>query len=149
MAAVDVSRVVALTNKAEKLKIKGHYARAAEIYAEAVTAAQALQQPDCLVVADMQASHADALLARAQTAGVPEARRLELARTACLELLPACRRLWRRWSAAWLLARSSLAHAGRTRWRGAQPWWRTTPRLRQTGQTQQRVCRPPQKRCWR
>ncbi len=89
MATVDVSRVVALTNKAMTLTCRGHWARAAEIYAEAVTAAQALQQPDCLIVADLQASSADALLAHAQTAGVPEARRVELVHSALLELLPA------------------------------------------------------------
>jgi hypothetical protein len=89
MAAVDVSRVVALTNKAVTLEQRGHYARAAEIYAEAVFAAQALHQPDCIIVADMQASHANALLGHAKTAGVPEARRVELSCSAYFELLPA------------------------------------------------------------
>jgi hypothetical protein len=83
MAAVDVSRVVALTSKAMTITSRGHWApRAVEIYAEAVTAAQALQQPDCIVVAYSQASHADALLGHAETAGVPEARHVELARSA-------------------------------------------------------------------
>ncbi len=110
-----MSRAVALTNKAATLQSRGHWARAAEKFAEAAAAAQALQQPDCLIVANVQATHAQALLAHAKTAGVPEARRVELKRWTF------CRRLWRRWSAAWLLARSWLARAGRTRWSGVQP----------------------------
>jgi hypothetical protein len=86
MAAVDISRVVALTNKALALTSKGHWARAAEVYAEAVMAAQALQQPDCVIVADLQASQANALLAHAQTDGVPPARCVELQRAALLEM---------------------------------------------------------------
>jgi hypothetical protein len=89
MAAVDVSRVVALTNKAATLECRGHCARTAETYAEAVAAAQALHQPDCLVVANLHAAHASALLGHPDTAGVPEARRVELRRSAFLELLPA------------------------------------------------------------
>jgi hypothetical protein len=105
MAAVDVSRVVALTNKALALKSKGHFAGAAEKYAEAVTAAQALHQPDCVVVAQLQASHANALVGHAQMAGVPEARRVELRRSAFLELLPpAMASLERRMAAGTLLA---------------------------------------------
>jgi hypothetical protein len=89
MAAVDVSRVVALTNKAVTLKSKAHWARAAEKFAEAVAAAQALHQPDCLIAAHLQASRAEALAGHAKTAGVPEARQVELMHSALLELLPA------------------------------------------------------------
>jgi hypothetical protein len=90
MAAVDVSRAVALTNKAVTLESRGHWARAGEIYyAEAVTAAQTLQQPDCVIVAHLQALHANALFGHAHTAGVPEAHRTALRRSALLELLPA------------------------------------------------------------
>jgi hypothetical protein len=89
MAEVDVSRVVALSNKAMTLESRGHFARAAEVYAEAVTAAQAVQQQDCVIVAHLQTSHANALLGHANTAGVLEARRVELARSAFLDLLPA------------------------------------------------------------
>jgi hypothetical protein len=96
MAAVDVSHVVVLTNKALTLESRGHWARAAEVYAEAVTAAQALQQPDCVIVAQLQASHANALVGHAHTAGVPDARSLELTRSAYLELASCCQRLWRR-----------------------------------------------------
>jgi hypothetical protein len=58
MAAVDISRVVALTNKAVTLESRGHWARAAEVCAEAVAAAQTLHQPDCVIVAHLQALHA-------------------------------------------------------------------------------------------
>jgi hypothetical protein len=105
MAAVDVSRVVALTNKAVTLESRAHWARAAEINAEAVTAAQALQQPDCVIVAHLQAAHANSLLGHANTAGVPAARRVELSRSAYLELLPAAMAsLQRRLAAGTLLA---------------------------------------------
>jgi hypothetical protein len=111
MAAVDVSRVIALTNKAMALASIGHWARAAEKYAEAVSAAQALQQPDCLIVAHLQGSHADALLAHTDTAGVPAARGVELMRSAFLELLPpAMASLQRRMAAGMLLAGACRPH---------------------------------------
>jgi hypothetical protein len=123
MATVDVSRVVALSNKASALEHRGHWARAAEVHAEAVTAAQALHQPDCLLVAQLQALHADALRGHSNMVGVPEARRVELLRCAFLELLPAAmasleRRLaagtllpgaCRPYEAAWCAAK--IAHA--------------------------------------
>jgi hypothetical protein len=105
MAAVDVSRVVELTNKAATHRSREHWARASEIYAEAVAAAQALHQPDCLIVADLQATHAAALFMHAQTVGVPKARCSELIRFALLELLPpAMASLERRLAAGTLLA---------------------------------------------
>jgi hypothetical protein len=112
MAAVDVSRVVALTYKADTLASRGHWARAAEIYAEAVAAAQALHQPDCVIVAYLQASQANALLGHAHTAGVPEARRVELMRSAFLQqLLPAAMAsLERRMAAGTLLAGTCRPH---------------------------------------
>jgi hypothetical protein len=111
MAALDVSRVVALTTKAVTLEYKGHWARAGEVLAEAVAAAQALQQPDCHIVAFLQASRANALLMHAQTAGVPEACRVELMRCALLELLPpAMASLERRTSAGTLLPGACRPH---------------------------------------
>jgi hypothetical protein len=111
MAAVDVSRVVALGNKALALGNRGHYARAAEIYAEAVAAAQALHQPDCLIVAHLQAAHTDALLRHAETAGVPETRHNELKRSAFLEVLPAAMAsLQRRLAAGTLLPGACRPH---------------------------------------
>jgi hypothetical protein len=78
---------------------------------EAVTAAQALHQPDCLIVASLQASHANALLAHAQTAGVPEARSMDLMRSAFLEPLPpAMASLERRLAAGTLLAGACRPH---------------------------------------
>jgi hypothetical protein len=87
---VDVSHVVALTNKAVTLQTRGHWARAQPRNTRRLSLLhnQALQQPDCVLVAHLQASHADALLGHAQTAGVPEARRVELMRSAFLELMP-------------------------------------------------------------
>jgi hypothetical protein len=105
MAAVDVSRVVALTNKAVTLESRGHCARAAEVYAAAVAAAQALQQPDCVIMSHLQALHANALLGHAHMVGVPEARRVESARSTFRELLPpAMASLQRRMAAGTLLA---------------------------------------------
>jgi hypothetical protein len=62
MAAVDVTAVNALTAKASTLTNKGQFARAAEWYAKAITAAEALGQRDCLAVAYLQTLQADALL---------------------------------------------------------------------------------------
>jgi hypothetical protein len=105
MAAVDLSCVVALANKAVMLTRRGHWARAAEVYAEAVAAAQALHQPDCVILAHLQAARASALLGHAKTAGVPEPQRVEKIHSAFLELLPAAMAsLERRKAAGTLLA---------------------------------------------
>jgi hypothetical protein len=151
MAAVDVSCAVALTNKALTLEIRGHWARTAEIYAEAAAAAQALHQPDCVIVAHLQASHAEALLAHAETAGVPEARRRELIRSALLELLPAAMAsLQRRLAAGTLLPGACRPYE--------MAWWAAktahadalvAKTIRRQQQPQQRVCRAPQKKCRR
>jgi hypothetical protein len=59
----------------------------------------------------MQAQHAQALLGHAQTAGVPEARRVELRRSAFLDLLPlAMASLQRRMAAGTLLAGACRPH---------------------------------------
>jgi hypothetical protein len=111
MATVDVSRIVALSNKADTLISRGHFARATEIYAEAVGAAQALQQPDCIIMAHLQAAHANALLGHADTAGVPEARCVDLTRSAFLDLLPAAMAsLERRLAAGTLLPGACRPH---------------------------------------
>jgi hypothetical protein len=49
-----MASVTTLSRKAALLSHNGHYARAAEKYAAAATAAQSLQQPDCLIVAYLQ-----------------------------------------------------------------------------------------------
>jgi hypothetical protein len=111
MAAVDVSHVVTLTNRALTSKSKGHFARAAEKYADAVAAAQALHQPDCVVLARLQASHAEAKLLHAETAGVPETERAGLMRCAFLEILPpAMASLERRLAAGTLQAGACRPH---------------------------------------
>lgn len=48
---VDISLVCALTNAARKQARLQHYARAEELYERAIVAAEALRQPDCLIVA--------------------------------------------------------------------------------------------------
>jgi hypothetical protein len=88
MSALDVSAVVALTNKATTLHEKGAYARAAELYARAAAAARALGARDCLVVAALQIMQADCwvlqsfspLLGAAEKAGMSGA---------AIDLLPA------------------------------------------------------------
>jgi hypothetical protein len=111
MAPVDISRIVALTNKAVTLESRGHYARAAEIYAEAVAAVQELHQPDCVIVACLQATRVESLLGHAQTAGVPEACSVELMHCAFRELLPAAMAsLQRRMAAGTLLAGACRPH---------------------------------------
>jgi hypothetical protein len=62
MATYDTSRVSALSHEAKKLEIKGHHFAAAEMYAAAVAAAQALRAEDCLIVACLQQEQADALV---------------------------------------------------------------------------------------
>jgi hypothetical protein len=78
MAAVSgddndvLASVTALTRKAALLSSQGHFARAAEKSAAAVAAAQSLQHPECLIVANLQLDescwlslHADACSAQA------------------------------------------------------------------------------------
>jgi hypothetical protein len=54
MAALDVSTVVALTNKSFELLHAGHRARSEEYERRALAAAQALGAEDCLIVAKLQ-----------------------------------------------------------------------------------------------
>ena len=66
---MDLSGVDAVADKACSALVAGRVARSAELFGRAVAAAQALRQPDCLVVAFLQCLHARALLA---TASLPE-----------------------------------------------------------------------------
>lgn len=59
--ALDISRVVALSDAALSLERKGYYVRAAAKYGAALEAAQALAQPDCLVVASLHLCCVNAL----------------------------------------------------------------------------------------
>ena len=72
--AVDTSRVRALDAAASALERKGHFARAAEKYAQAVEAAKALAQPDCLVVAALQLACANVLTCTVSGAASPNER---------------------------------------------------------------------------
>jgi hypothetical protein len=91
MATVDVSAVNALMTKASVLNSKGQCARAAESYANAITAAEALSQRDCLVVAYLQVLHANALLSVGEGPGadVTSAYFTTTRRLVFLDLLPA------------------------------------------------------------
>ena len=53
-AEVDVSHVCKLTRVARKQAIVNHHARAVELYERALAAAEALGQPDCLIVARLR-----------------------------------------------------------------------------------------------
>ena len=52
---VDISHVCKLTRAARKQDCTGHHARAVELYERAIAAAEALRQPDCLIVASLRA----------------------------------------------------------------------------------------------
>ena len=55
--AVDVSHVCKLTRAAGKQFYAEHDARAGELYERAIAAAEALRQPDCLIVARLRCSY--------------------------------------------------------------------------------------------
>jgi hypothetical protein len=61
-----LASVTALSRKAAVLSRTGHFARAAEKYAAAATAAQSLAQPDCLIVAYLQLEETTALYLHAR-----------------------------------------------------------------------------------
>jgi hypothetical protein len=89
MAALDISAVNALTAKATALSNKGRDARAGELYAAAISAAQALAQPDCLIVAYLQVLHASTLISAAHASGDSAAALRVSRRAAFLDILPA------------------------------------------------------------
>ena len=81
MAAVDISAVVSLFEKARELELKGHYARALEKWAAAVSTAEALQASrDCLIVATLQLRQGNAEKAAARSLP-PEASKEAAVRT--------------------------------------------------------------------
>ena len=57
--ALDVSAVAALTKKAITQRERGAYVRAAELFARAAAAAQALRARDCLLLASLALSQAE------------------------------------------------------------------------------------------
>jgi hypothetical protein len=77
MAAPDVSAVVSLYNKAVDLHTMGHMARYC-----ALAAAQALDAPDCLIVAKLQLHVTASSFVRAEAAATDDAQRAGLYRAA-------------------------------------------------------------------
>ncbi len=70
MSAAELALVTALALKAQLVGSKGHYARSCEKLGEAVVAAQALSEGDCLITAFLQAEHALTLLNHASAPAV-------------------------------------------------------------------------------
>ena len=62
MAAVNISTVLKLTNKAGTLAVSGQFASATAKYGEALAAAEALQQEDCVVASWLRCVYSDHLL---------------------------------------------------------------------------------------
>ena len=58
--AIDVSHACRLAHAARKQALGGHYARAVELYERAIAAAEALRQPDCLIVASLRCRYLEA-----------------------------------------------------------------------------------------
>jgi hypothetical protein len=100
MATVDISDVIALTNKATDAETHHRLARCAELFGRAVAAAQALQQPDCAIVACLQMLQGRPLSTYAGLPGVPPAEATNAYRTTYCELLPAALAVVQRRSAA-------------------------------------------------
>jgi hypothetical protein len=111
MSALDVSAVAALTNKALTQHVdRGAYARAAELYARAAAAAQALRARDCLVLTALQLAQADCWLLQCKAPSVAPAEAPSMVRAA-MELLPtALATLTRRKAAGTLLCGACAPH---------------------------------------
>jgi hypothetical protein len=88
MSAAALAAVTALSIKANELRGKGHYARAAEKFAASAAAAQALGISDCLITASLQLEEASCLLGHSGTAGVPPADAAAAQQRAFRTLLP-------------------------------------------------------------
>jgi hypothetical protein len=104
MATAEVSTVVALRCKAFDLHRAGHRARAAEYTSRALAAAQALGEPDCLVVAHLQVELAQDALSSAERAELDHERRAALFSAAVDHCLAAVATLQRRKAAGTLRA---------------------------------------------
>ncbi len=89
MATPAVPASVALYEAAEGLRVKGHYARAAEKFGRAAAAAaQELAAEDCLVVASLRATQADALICHSLVPTLSVAEQVEARQTVVSVLLP-------------------------------------------------------------
>ncbi len=105
-----MASVVALSHKGVLLSQKGHLARAAEKFAAAATAAQSLQQPDCLIVTYLQLQELSVLFAHASVLPPGAAAAAADERMFCV-LLPAMfAALQRRKAAGTLLGDACRAH---------------------------------------
>jgi hypothetical protein len=117
MAAVDISALVALTNKRRDLLDLSYIARSREYAVRELAAAQALGIPDCLIVAFLQIDAVDVAQSRGLAAMlVPESARL---RTEAAELfaVPA-ESLQRRLAAGTLFsAPAGTCHPWEVEWR--------------------------------
>ena len=58
---IDISHVCKITRPARKQYLTSHNARAVELYERAIAAAEALRQPDCLIVARLRCWWLDTL----------------------------------------------------------------------------------------
>jgi hypothetical protein len=111
MSALDVSAVVALANKATVLHEQGAYARAAELYARAAAAAQALGARDCLVVAALQIEQASCWVLQSRSPLVATPADAASMHDAAMALLPAAMAtLLRRRAAGTLLPGTCAPH---------------------------------------
>jgi hypothetical protein len=110
MSALDISAVTALSCKAETLISQGGYAWAAEKYASAVAAAQALGVADCLVVARLQLEQAACLVGQAASPAVAPEEADGMRRKAFALLPSALKTLQRRKAARTLLPGACRAH---------------------------------------
>jgi hypothetical protein len=106
-----MASVVALSHKGALLSQKGHLVRAAEKFAAAATAAQSLQQPDCLIVTYMQMEE---LVVQYAQSSLPENSVAAAAaadeRMFCVLLPAVMAALQRRKAAGTLLGGACLAH---------------------------------------
>ena len=115
MAALDISRVVELTNKAQRLVSEGHYGHAAAKYGAAIEAARALGPAageDCLIVTALMLRQAGELQMHALiTESLPDSDSDEVLRFAFCTLLPAAQgALLRRKAAGTLLGGACRPH---------------------------------------
>jgi hypothetical protein len=96
-----MAKVLAVSCKAALLSDNGHFARAAEKYAEAVAAAQLPAQPDCLIVTCLQMAEVSMLFSHA--AGTTLAGAAKAFQRIYCVLLPATMAVQRRKEAGTLL----------------------------------------------
>ena len=97
---MDLSGVFAATEKALAAQDALRHARAGELFGRAVAAAQALRQPDCLLVALLQCWQGKALLTTAALLETTDEEMAVIWQTVFFSLLPAVRTVVKRRAAA-------------------------------------------------